>query len=289
MSQWDGKSKGTVLGYKIFLFFIKTFGIGSAYFILHFVSFYYYLFAKKNKHAIVNFYRQALNYSEKKAGQLAQKNFFIFGQTLIDRYAFLVGKGNKFSYTFQNEKYLLEIKKNGRGGVLLSAHLGNWETAGNLLKERVSSKINVVMLDEEIEKIKKYLNTSTGGSQFNIIPIKNDLSHVISINNALRNNELVAIHADRYMEGSKYLEMNFLGQKAKFPLGPFIIASKFDAPISFVYALKEKNYHYALSATLPITEKLTPEEIAHKYVIELENKVKQYPEQWFNYFDFYQQ
>ena len=48
MSQWDGKSKGTVLGYKIFLFFIKTFGIGSAYLILHFVSLYYYLFAKKN-------------------------------------------------------------------------------------------------------------------------------------------------------------------------------------------------------------------------------------------------
>lgn len=289
MSQWDGKSKGTVLGYKIFLFFIKAFGIGSAYFILHFVSFYYYLFAKKNKKPIVNFYKQGLNYSDKEANHLTRKNFFIFGQTLVDRHAFLVGKGNKFTYSFQNEKYLLEIQKNGKGGVLLSAHLGNWETAGNLLKERVSSKINVLMLDVEMEKIKKYLNNSTGGSQFNIIPIKNDLSHVISINNVLRDNELVAIHADRCMEGSKSLEISFLGRKAKFPLGPFIIASKFDAPISFVYALKEKNYHYALSATLPITQKLKPEEIAQKYVEELEKKVKQYPEQWFNYFDFYQQ
>ncbi len=289
MSQWDGKSKGTVLGYKIVLFFIKTFGISSAYFILRFISFYYYLFAKKNKEAFVSFYRQALNYSEKKAKQLARKNFFIFGQTLIDRYAFLLGKGNKFTYSFQNEEYLLEIKKNEKGGVLLSAHLGNWETASNLLKERVSSKINVVMLDAEMEKIKKYLDSSTGGSQFNIISIKNDLSHVISINNALRNNELVAIHADRCMDGAKYLEISFLGRKAKFPLGPFIIASKFDAPITFVYALKEKNYHYALSATLPITQKLLPEEIAQKYVEELEKKVRQYPEQWFNYFDFYQQ
>ena len=72
-------------------------------------------------------------------------------------------------------------------------------------------------------------------------------------------------------------------------MGPFIIASKFNAPVTFVFALKEKNYHYALSATLPLTEKLQPEEIAQKYIEELEKKVKQYPEQWFNYYDFYSQ
>lgn len=289
MAHWDGKSKGTVLGYKIFLFFIRFFGVGSAYFILRFVSYYYFLFAKKNRTAIVRFYTEALNYSEKEANRLAKKNFFIFGQTLIDRSAFLVGKGKKFTYTFENEKYLLDIKNNGKGGVLLSAHLGNWETAGNLLKERITSKINVVMLVAKMEKIKKYLDNTTGGSQFNIIPIKNDLSHIISINNALSNNELVAIHADRMMEGVKFIEKDFLGKKAKFPMGPFIIASKFNAPVTFVFALKEKNYHYALSATLPLTVKLQPEEIAQKYVEELERKVKQYPEQWFNYFDFYNQ
>ena len=66
MSRWSGKSKGTVLGYKIFLFFIKFFGVGAAYLLLRFVTFYYYLFAGVNRNAIVDFYTYTLNYTPKK-------------------------------------------------------------------------------------------------------------------------------------------------------------------------------------------------------------------------------
>ncbi|MEO8933311.1 MAG: lipid A biosynthesis acyltransferase, partial [Xanthomarina sp.] len=34
-SEWQGKSKGTVLGYRIFVFFMKHVGMGAAYFILY--------------------------------------------------------------------------------------------------------------------------------------------------------------------------------------------------------------------------------------------------------------
>lgn len=289
MSQWDGKSKGTLIGYKIFLFSIKIFGVSFAYIILRFVSSYYYFFSKTHRKNLIDFYTTAMNYSAKDAARMVKRNFYTFGQTLIDRSAFLVGKGNKFTYTFDREDYLKEMMSNKKGGILLSAHIGNWETAGNLLRNRVSSKINVVMLDAELENIKKYLNASTGGSLFNIIPIKDDLSHIIKINNALSDNEFVVIHADRFIEGAKYIELDFFNKPAKFPMGPFLIASKFSAPVTFVYALKETKYHYALSASKPITDKLTVEQIAKKYVEELEKKVQLHPEQWFNYFNFYAQ
>jgi predicted LPLAT superfamily acyltransferase len=287
MGHWDGKSKGTVLGYKIFLNTIKFFGLPLTYLILRFVTYYYYIFARDNRNSIKEFYLNSLKLQKKSVNKITKKNFFYFGQTLVDRAAFLIGKGNKFTYTFKNEQYLLDIKNAGKGGILLSGHLGNWETAGNLLKSRVTSKINVLMYDEEVKKIKQYIDTSTGGSHFNVIPIKNDLSHVIKVHQALSRNEFVAIHADRYLKGAKYIELNFLGKKAKFPLGPFIIASKFKATTTFVFAVKEKKYHYLLSATDPITENLSSEEIAKKYVSELEKKVILHPEQWFNYFDFY--
>jgi predicted LPLAT superfamily acyltransferase len=146
-----------------------------------------------------------------------------------------------------------------------------------------------VMLDAEVESIKKFMDLSTGGSRFRIIPIKDDLSHVISIRNALVNNEFVAIHADRFLEGSKFIELDFLGRKAKFPYGPFVIASKFDVPVTFVFAVKTGKYRYHLSATLPLTGKMKPEEIGQLYVEALEQKVRQYPEQWFNYFNFFQE
>ncbi len=288
MKRWDGKSRGSVIGYKIFLFFIKTFGVKFAYLIVRFVTYYYFIFAEKNRKAIIDFYTVGLEFTKKKSVRLARKNFFIFGKTLIDRSAFLVGKGDIFTYTFQNEQYLLDMQNGSRGGILLSAHVGNWEIAGNLLKKRVSSTINVVMLDAEMEKIKEFLQSTTGGPQFNIIPIKDDLSHIIRINNALSNNELIAIGADRFIEGAKYAEFDFLGKKAKFPLGPFIIAAKFNAPVTFVFAVKETDTHYGLSATLPLDGKMKPEEVAKLYIAELEKKVRQHPEQWFNYYNYFQ-
>lgn len=287
MSHWDGKSIGTLTGYKIFLFSIKFFGVDFAYLLLRVVAFYYFLFAKVQKNIMIDFYTKALNYTRKEALQKSTINFYKFGQTLIDRFAFLVGKGNKFTFSFDHEDYLLEIQKNGRGGVLLSAHLGNWEIAGNLLRKRISSAINIVMLDAEVEEIKTFLTNSTGGSLFNIIPIKDDLSHVIKISNALSNNEFVVMHADRYMEGSRFIEMDFLGRKAKFPLGPFSIIAKFCVPVTFVYAIKKTNFHYEFSATKPIENKLSVEEIAKQYIEELENKIRLNPEQWFNYYNFF--
>jgi predicted LPLAT superfamily acyltransferase len=287
MNQWNGKSKGNVTGYKIFLTTIKIFGLPLTYFILRFVTYYYFVFEKKSRESIEEFYKNTLKFSVDKVKKTSRKNFLYFGQTLLDRAAFLIGKGDRFTYTFKNEQYLIDMKNASNGGILLSGHVGNWEIAGNLLKMRVTSTINVLMLDEEEKKIKQYLKGTTGGSYFNIIPIKNDLSHVIKVNNALSNNEFVAIHADRYLEGSKFIELDFFGKKAKFPLGPFIIASKFNAPVTFVFAVKEKKYHYLLSATTPIINKLTPEEIAKRFVIEFEKKVILHPEQWFNYYDFY--
>lgn len=289
MAQWDGRSRGTVFGYRIFIFLIQYGGVKSAYFLLRFVTYYYFLFASKPKKVLINFYQKALKVSINTAKHLCRKNFYFLGQTLVDRTAFLLGKGNVFSHDFENENFLVEMQEQKKGGILISAHIGNWETAGNLLKSRVSSTIHVLMVDAEAKKLKQYLDSSTGGSQFSIITVKDDLSHIVKVNNALAANDLIAMHGDRYLPGTKTIELDFLGGRAKFPYGPFLLASRFNAPVSFVFALKANDFHYELSATMPITEKKLPEEIAALYVKELEKKVKKYPEQWFNYYDFYSQ
>src|SRR5690606_39949499 len=68
----------------------------------------------------------------------------------------MAGIKNSFTYTFEGESNLLRLNELNQGGILISAHLGNWEIAGFLLK-RINMSINIVMFEEEHEKIKEYL------------------------------------------------------------------------------------------------------------------------------------
>ncbi len=288
MEKWDGKTKGSLWGYKFFVFIIRAFGLNVSYFFCYFVSYYYILFAKVPRNGLIQFYTVGFGYTPKKARKLAIQNFYNFGQTLIDRIAMLSNKRKAFTHTFNNEIVLREMNDNQKGGILISGHVGNWENAGNLIHERITTKINIVMMDAEVEKIKKFMEMKTGGSNYNLIPIKKDeLSHLILIHQALKRNELVAIHADRTTSDIKSFEFDFLKGKAQFPVGPFQMAEKFNVPISFVYAAKASKFHYDLYATDPIVEKMPAEEIAQKYVKHLESMVEKYPTQWFNFYKYY--
>jgi len=285
--KWDGKTKGSLLGYKFFVFCIRFFGLNVSYFFCYFVSFYFILFAKKERDGLLQFYTVGLKYSVKDAKKAAFRNFYNFGQTLIDRIAMQTNKRKTFDHTFNNEKVLRQMNDDNKGGILISGHVGNWENAGNLIRERITSTINIVMMDAEVEKIKDFLASQTGGPKYNLIPIKDDMSHLILMHRALKKNEFIAIHADRISDLSKNIELDFLNGKAKFPLGPFILAHKFKAPITFVYAAKASKFKYELYATDPLTETESPEEIAQKYAAHLESMVLKYPTQWFNFYKYY--
>ena len=60
-----------------------------------------------------------------------------------------------------------------------------------------------MMFDGEHQQIKEYLDGVTGKANVHVIVIKNDLSHIYEISEALKNNELVCMHADRFIEGNK--------------------------------------------------------------------------------------
>jgi predicted LPLAT superfamily acyltransferase len=285
--KWDGKTKGSLLGYQFFVFCIRFLGVRFSYFFCIWVSGYFVLFSRKQRNSLIQFYQKGFGYSKWKALKIATKNFYRFGQILIDRVALKTKRKRVFTHSFNNEKALIEMNELGKGGFLFSGHVGNWENAGNLIGERITAKINILMLDEEVEKIKKFIDKTTEQAKYNLIPLKDDLSHLILIHQALKRNELIALHTDRTIDGQKTMTFPFLNGKAKFPAGPFIMAHKFKVPITFVFAVKTTSTHYQLSATDPIYNSESPEEIAGKYVARLEEMVKNSPEQWFNFYDYY--
>lgn len=291
MAAWQGKSKGTPLGYRIFVWVLKTFGVLPAYFLLRFVVLYYFFFSFKASRQIYILYRYKLGYGWFSSIIKLYKNYFLLGQSIIDKVVVMSGIKNKFSFNFDGEENLRKIAALQKGGILLSAHIGNWDVAGHLFK-RLETRINIVLYDGEHEQIKKYLEGVTGKRNVNIIVIKNDLSHIYAISDAFTKNELVCMHADRFLEGNKTLTTNFLGSPAKFPLGPFLLASTFKVPVSFVFAVKESKLHYHFFASqIKDYSNFAKNEVMQKmlndYAEEMESKVKQYPEQWFNYYNFW--
>jgi predicted LPLAT superfamily acyltransferase len=295
MALWSGKSKGGKFGYGFFIFLLKHTNIKIVYFFVRFVAFYFLLTADKKPGL---FYFQKIHgYSKLKALKSIYQNYFIFGQVLIDKISVLSGIDNPFSYNFAGEEHLRKMATDKTGGLLVGAHIGNWEVAGQLLK-RLEVKINIVMYEAEHQKVKEILEQNNIVSEATIIPIKDDYSHLFKIKEAFVNKEIVVMHGDRFLPGTNTMTLPFLGKPAKFPTGPLYLASKNGIPVSFVYAMKETSTHYHFYATkakqYPYPTKIKNRQQELKtmlkdYLDSLEIVVKKYPLQWFNYYPFWEE
>jgi len=295
MADWNGKTRGGVSGYAIFVFLVSFLPLKAVYWVLHFVVLYFFFFSPEAFKSIFGFFYTRKKFGRLKSLRYVWRNYHMLGQSLIDKISLYSGCGHKFTFDFDGEEYLQEIARGGKGGFLVSAHVGNWDVAGGMF-DRIDSKIHIVMLDAEHRRIKDYLAGVLKNQKFNIIPIKDDFSHLVKIKEALQNNELICIHGDRFVPGAKTVRKMFLGDEASFPAGPFILPVKFNVPVTFVFAMKERSDHYHFFASKPVLFNLplTAQErknrsglLLDQYISELEMMLDKYPEQWFNYYDFW--
>lgn len=292
MPSWEGKTRGGVLGYKIFVWVLKYPGLLFAYALLVFVVTYFIFTSRKAVGAAYAFYRNIMHYNIPRSALAVWGNYFIFGQILLDKIAMLAGFQHRFTFNFEGEDYLRQMKD---GGLLISAHVGNWEIAGQLLN-RLEKKINIILFDAEHRRIKGYLSDVYTNRNVHFIVIRDDYSHLQEIRDAFANGEIVAMHGDRYIEGNKTVILDFFNKPAAFPIGPVNMAARFNVPVSFVFAVKEKLRHYHFFATpllyVPFTRNPLKREESllsaiNVYVGKFEEIVRRYPLQWFNYYDFW--
>jgi predicted LPLAT superfamily acyltransferase len=287
-TEWDGKSRGSVFGFKVFVFFIKHFGVKSAYTLMHLPVPYFCLFSGKNVQGLRFYFRRRLCYSWFKSAISIYKTYYTFGQTLIDKIAISGKLSKNYTFTYNGEQHIKQALAENNGGLLISAHMGNFELAQYFFKNRIDqTKVSIVITDQDHQAIKDYLSQYLNKDETQFIIVKNDFSHIFEINSALANNRLVCISGDRYLEGVKCIEGNLLGKKAKFPVGPFHLGSKLQVPVLFVYVFREPKKQYQLYAErVEITSK-NPEYLLRSYTQSLEKMIAKYPLQWFNFYNFW--
>jgi predicted LPLAT superfamily acyltransferase len=293
MSSWKGKTRGGILGYKIFVWTLKHLGLSFAYFLLRFVVTYFVFASPKAFRASYSYFRKMLGYGVLRSLSGICRNYYYFGQILLDKIAMLAGLQNRFTFDFEGEEYLRQMDK---GGLLISGHIGNWEIAGQLLN-RLEKNINIILFDAEHQQIKGYLSDVFTERRVNFIVIREDYSHLQEIRQALERQEIIAMHGDRFIAGNKVFGVNFLGKTAYFPAGPVNLAARFGVPVSYVFAVKETRKHYHFYATplrtVEFSTNLKKREVilreaVEAYVAAFEKTVKKYPLQWFNYYNFWE-
>ena len=260
----------------------------TAYNLMHLPIPYFYMFSRRNVRGLSYFFRKRLKYSWFKSSVSIYKTYYNFGQTLVDKIAIPMGKEDQYTYEFDGEEHITNMLNLGKGGILISAHVGNFELAQYFFKQRnFDTEISIVITDQDHEDIKAYLGQFTKREQVNFIVVKEDLSHIFEMNAALAQNRVVCISGDRFLKNAKTLEAELLGKKAKFPVGPFQIATRLQVPVLFVYVMREPNRHYHLYARKVAIERRDAQDLLNKFAGHLELVIKKYPLQWFNFYDFW--
>ena len=289
---WEGKSRGGAWGHRFFIFLINKLGVRFAYLFLLFVAVYFIPFAPEATKSVWKYFRKIQGFKFFKSIRMLYLNYYRFGQVLIDRIAVRSGQAQKYNYEFENYPAFLDALNSSKGVVLIGAHVGNWEIGSGFFGE-YAQKINIVMLDAEYQKIKKLLEKNLNPVSHKIIPVQeNDFTHIYLIKDALDKGEYVCFQGDRFIKDQSAKTVEFMGKPAKFSYSLFQLAVRFNVPVVFYFSMREKGMKYKFKFIIAKTEnngkiKLNTEELMNSYIYSLENILKEYPEQWFNYYDFW--
>ena len=235
------------------------------------------------------YFRQRIGYGRLKSAWKTYVNHCLFGQVVVDKFAMYAGK--KFNVEIENYDKFLDLAAKEDGFVQLSAHIGNYEIAGYTLVAE-SKRFNALVFAGEKTSVMQNRDKMFAGTNIGMIAIQPDMSHLFEIDKALANGETVSMPADRINGSPKCIEYDFLGAKAKFPLGPFSVATMRSLDVLAVNVMKTslrsyKIYVTPLSYDKTATRKEQINQLSMSYVAELEKRVRQYPTQWYNYYEFW--
>ena len=235
------------------------------------------------------YFRQRLGYGCLRASWYTYVNHCLFAQVVVDRFAVFAGK--RFKLDIDGYEYFQQLELETKGFVILSSHIGCYEVAGYSLISK-SKRFNALVFGGEKATVMKGRQEALSEHNIRMIPVREDMSHLFIVNEALSNNEIMSMPADRIVGSAKVVNVNFFGETASLPAGPFSVTTMngFDALAVNVMKISAKRYKVyvtRLSYDRQVPRKQQMQQLANCYVEELERRVCQYPSQWFNFYDFW--
>lgn len=278
------------ISYYAIFFSVRYLPVRLCHWLGKIVALLVYAFSQRDRQGLASNLSLALNKppDDPAIKRTIRRIFINYGQYMVD--FFLMPqlpphKAKEFFAHMKGEDILHRALAEGHGVVLLSAHVGNWEFGGTMLrlmnyplavaaKAHNTSATNALV--NRLRKAKGISVIEVGGSSFSGIEI---LRH-------LRNNGIVAMNGDRDLFGSGW-QIEFFGKNVSFPVGPVAMAMKSGAALIPAFVLKQSDGRYfgVLEEPIPLHLKGERDDIIKKNIQKtarvFEKYIRQYPGQWY--------
>ncbi|HLC42356.1 MAG TPA: lysophospholipid acyltransferase family protein, partial [Methylomirabilota bacterium] len=147
------------------------------------------------------------------------------------------------------EEHFKAASARGRGVIVATAHIGNWELGGRLLAAGWQRPTHVVLAAEEDPSIEAFLRQGGDGVRF---VTRDSPTSSLSLLTALKRDEVVAVQGDRATGGRADVRLPFFGAPALFPIGPFVLARASGAPVLPAFCVLGEDARYRVFMEAPI-------------------------------------
>ena len=288
------KKKAEQLGHLFFYLMLLIGGQRLAYFILYPIIFCYILFSPTPHRNLAPY----INKRFPQAGWFAKrihvyKIIIGLGQMLIDRALLGLKKDRCFNGVFEGLQTLTKIIESGSGAILVLAHVGTWQTAMAHITG-INTTVHAIMVHDD-KAVTKHFYEMGRTRPFQTIDANGFMGGMIEAANILEKGELVLIMGDR-AEGGHTTRTTFLNHPINLPIAAYNLAAITNTPILIAFSAKTGT----TSHTLKIWDIIHPHfsgrdkytelnRCATRFSQALKQYVEQYPHQWYNFLDIWQQ
>jgi predicted LPLAT superfamily acyltransferase len=284
--------RGTVLGIRATLLFCRVFGRRGAGALLAVITFYYAVFAGKARAASQDYLRRI---GQPHGFWASWRHIYTFARCALDRVFLVRGETSRFRVTHTGIEHLRRLQAEGRGALLLGAHLGSFEAMRACSVDK-RLPIHILAYWQNARMINDFLRTVRADFDVRVIAIDpRDTSYILAAKEAIERGEMVAVLGDRVGVNDKTCTATFLGAPARFPTGPYTLAALLKCPIYLTFGLYHGPNRYDLYCE-PFAEHLElprgrreAATAAHvqRYAERLEHYCRLAPLNWFNFYEFW--
>ena len=179
--------------------------------------------------------------------------FINFGWSLTDAAAYRMSKA-RFKYELEGARFLDQLTA-ARGGVVLTAHMGNYDLGAALFAEKFHRQIQMVRAPEPDALAAQHLDLALQQSSAGAVKVgysSDGTTLAFDLLNALRSGEIISIQGDRVVGEVARAPVKFFNREILLPNGPFVLSLASETPIYPLFIVRTGYRKYKIIAREPI-------------------------------------